>query len=231
MNAGEMIALRALALFLLLTVVPAHGRETIRQGVPKPCYIFNVGKGPRWMAQVPVEFREEHLQKEQPFVSDSFFEPTPDALVWHKKSLEPEIEVVGRAAGRKMLKIEYRYTELHTLSNICVLLVMETEEGSGWYAPFYAICSERFAGQFVSGKDVAFGYVATLNFSGTGAERMHHLFDLKGEHPKLVRTVDRGRTWRPDFDSDADFEKALKRPDEEEAIFRGELAAEAPAGK
>jgi hypothetical protein len=71
--------------------------------------------------------------------------------------------------------------------------------------------------------------VATLRFSGTGAYRTHHLFDLKGAHPKLVRTVDRGRIWRPDFDSDADFEEALKRPNDEEAILRGELAEEVKA--
>jgi hypothetical protein len=199
--------------------------------VPKPCYIFSAGKGPRWIAPVAVEFQENHFQWQQPAVDDSFFEPTGEALKWHKKTLEPKLDDIGRANGRRILKIEYRHEEPATLNKICVLLAMETESGSGWFAPFYAINSEAFKGCFVSGKDVAFGYVATLSFSGTGAERTHHLFDLKGGHPKLVRTVNSGRVRRVDFDSDANYEKALKSWDDEKAIFRGELAAEVKAAE
>jgi hypothetical protein len=226
-----MIVVRALVLFLLLSLAQGRGDETIRQGVPKPCYLFSAGKGPRWVAAVAVEFREEHLQSEQPSVDDSFSEPTPEALKWRKKVLDPKPEDIGRASGRRILKIEYRHEKDEDLWNNCVMLAIETAEGSGWFAPFYAVCREHFVGQFVSGRDVAFGYVATLRFSGTGGYRTHHLFDLMGGHPRLVRTVDRGRIWRPDFDSDAEFEKALKRPNDEESIFRGELGEETPVGK
>ena len=215
-----MIVLRALVLFFLLPLGQGRADETIRQGVPKPCYLFSWGKGPRWIAPVAVEFREEHLQSEQPSVDDSFSEPTPEALTWRKKVMDPKLEDIGRANGRRILKIEYRHEKPE-----------ELWDNSGWFAPFYAVCPEHFVGQFVSGKDVAFGYVATLRFSGTGAYRTHRLFDLKGGHPRLVRTVNSGRIWRPDFDSDAEFEKALKRPNDEESIFRGELGEETPEGK
>jgi hypothetical protein len=226
-----MIVLRALVWFLLLPLAQGRADETIRQGVLKPCYLFSAGKGPRWIAPVAVEFRENHFERAQPAIDDRFSQPTAEALTWQKKRLKPEIEDIGRLGGRRILKVAYRYEELHTLNTICVLLAMETESGSGWFAPFYAISSEAFEGCFVSGKDVAFGYVATLRFSGTGGYRTHHLFDLMGGHPRLVRTVNSGRIWRPDFDSDAEFEKALKRPNDEESISRGELGEETPVGK
>lgn len=224
-----MIVLRALIPLLLLLVAPAHARETIRQGAPKPCYIFSWGKGPRWIAPVAVEFQENHFQWEQPYVDDSLFEPTGEALKWRKKELDPKHEEIGRANGRRILKIEYRYEQVEFLWNNCVMLAIETAENSGWFSPFYVVCPQRFAGQFVSGRDVIFGYVATLSFSGTGAYRTHHLFDLKGEHPKLLRTVNSGGIKRRDFDTDADFERARKMPNDEEAILRGELAGEGKA--
>ncbi len=73
----------------------------------------------------------------------------------------------------------------------------------------------------MSGRDVAFGYVATLEWSGTGALRSHYLFDLRRPHPVIVGTVDSGRVVRNEYNSDAEFEEANKVFDREADLLSG----------
>src|SRR5688572_8668897 len=91
-----------------------------------------------------------------------------------------------------------------------LILAIETARDSEWFSPFFAAHPELQSGQFISGRDVLFGYVVTLEASGTGAFRTHHLFDLRQPHPRIVNTVTAGRIRRSDFDTDAEYEQALK---------------------
>ncbi|GEM_PF-3576614 len=197
----------------------AHA-ENIREGSPKSCYFYSWVKGPGCTAEVRTEFRLQYLREMQPFVNAS----TPDALGWAEKKDKPEITTIGLVDGRRIIRIEYQPDEFGRKIGRevgCVMLAAETACDPEWYAPFYVVEPEMFSGTVVSGRDVAFGYIASVHYSGTGVFRTHHLYELRSEHPVLLRRVDSGRVRRQDFDCDATYEKALETLKVEAQLFRG----------
>lgn len=213
---------RILTLLLFQIVFCFADEGTLRHGKSKECYLFSFGKGPDWITAVDTEFQLNHLNQSQPFVDDQFFDPTPEALGWIESHKKPKIEEIARFQGRKIIRINYSHQEKHQDILDLVMLAIETEVNSEWFSPFFVASPEYFCGRFISGRDVAFGFMATLEYSGTGSFRTHHLFDLAGEHPKLVRTVHAGRVRRIDFDSDEEYEEALKVFEAEKQIYKGE---------
>lgn len=67
--------------------------------------------------------------------------------------------------------------------------------------------------RWLSGRDVAFGSLATFEWSGTGALRSHFLFDLR----------------RPDYASDAARAQTLKLLEREADLTAGRIVPTAPA--
>jgi len=153
---------------LLATTSFASAAGEMRSGTPKDCYIYSWGKGPNWIAKVSVEFRLSLLNHKMPYVDDQYFEPTDKALTWIDRQKEPTVMTIATVEGRKVIRVEY--PEKGSFGRIVgmVLRAIESARDTEWFSPFFAAQPELFRGQFISGRDVAFGYVATLEWSGTG---------------------------------------------------------------
>ncbi len=209
-----------LSLFIAITSFVA-AEDDLRSGTPKDCYLYSYGKGPNWSAKVSTEFRITLLNHQMPYVDDQYSEPTGKALTWTKRQKEPTITTIATVEGRKVIQVVYPEKGSFGKTIGTILLAIETARDSEWYSPFFGAQPELYSGQFVCGRDVALGYVATLEWSGTGALRSHYLFDLRRSHPAIVATVDAGRVRRTDYDSDAEYEQALKLFDREADLLAG----------
>ena len=219
--------MRTLVIALLVAVSSgAMGEEDLRLGTPKDCYLYSWGKGPNWTTQISTEFRLGLLNRKMPFVDDQYSEPTEKALTWIERRKEPTITTLATVEGREVIQIVY--PEEGSIGKMIgtILLAIETARDSEWFAPFFGAQPELYRGQFVSGRDVVFGYVATLEWSGTGALRSHYLFDLRRPHPVIVGTVDAGRVERHEFESDAAFEEGNKVFDREADLLSGIIPSE-----
>src|SRR5690606_26781380 len=114
-----------------------------------------------------------------PYVDDQFFEPTEKALTWIERQKEPTVTTIATVEGREVIQVVYPEQGSFGKTIGTILLAIETVRDSGWFSPFFAAKPELYRGQFVTGRDVAFGYVATLEWSGTGSLRTHLLYDLR----------------------------------------------------
>ena len=195
--------------------------ENVRSGAPKECYLYSYGKGPNWITKVSTEFRISLLNLKMPYVDDQYSEPTEKALTWIDRQTEPTITTIATVEGRKVIQVVYPENGSFGKTIGTILLAIETARDSEWFSPFFGAQPELYRGQFVSGRDVAFGYVATVELSGTGALRSHYLFDLRRPHPVIVGTVDSGRVVRNEYNSDAEFEEANKVFDREADLLSG----------
>lgn len=195
--------------------------DDFRSGSPKDCYLYSFGKGPNWVAKVSSEFRLSLLHRLMPFVDEQYFEPTEKALKWIERKKEPTTVTIATINGRKVIEITYPEVGSFGKTIGTILLAIETKRGSGWFAPFFCAQPELFHGQFTSSKDVAFGYIATLEWSGTGALRSHYLFDLRKPHPAIVGTVDAGRVTMNEYKTEEAYKKALKVFDREADLLSG----------
>lgn len=214
------MTMRTLVIVLLVAITSlVSAEDDIRSGKPKDCYLFAWGKGPNGTAKVSTEFRLSLLNRQMPYVDDQYSEPTEKALTWIERQNEPTITTIATVDGRNVIQVVYPEKAGKTLGTI--LLAIETARDSEWFSPFFGAQPELFSGQFVSGRDVTFGYIATLKWSGTGAFRSHFLFDLRRSHPALVATADAGRVRRSDFNSDSTYEQALKSFDREADLLAG----------
>jgi hypothetical protein len=185
--------------------------------------MYSYGKGPNWVAKVSVEFRLSLLNRQMPYVDDQYFDPTEKALTWIDRQKEPTVTTIATVEGRKVVRVEYAEKGSFGKTIGTILLAIESARDSEWFSPFFAAQPELFRGQFISGRDVTFGYIATLEWSGTGAFRTHYLFDLRQPHPRIVSTVSAGRVRRPDYDTDTEYEQALKVFDQERDLLAGIL--------
>lgn len=214
--------MRLLSIVLLVATSSIAGAgDDLRSGTPKDCYLFSYGKGPNWIAKVSTEFRLSLLNLKMPYVDDQYSEPTEKALAWIDRRKQPTITTLASVEGRKVIQVVYPENGPHGKTIGTILIAMETARDSEWFTPFFAAQPELFRGQFVSGRDVSFGYVATLEWSGTGALRSHYLFDLRRPHPVIVGAVDAGRVVRNEYNSDAEFEEANKVFDREADLLSG----------
>ena len=221
---------RIIAVILLAMPFSVHAEEEeMRSGIPKECFLFSWGKGPNWVAKVPVEFRLSLLNRQMPYVDEGYFEPTGEAFTWIERRKEPEITTIATIDGRKVIQAVYPEKGTFGKTIDTILLAVESGRDTGWFSPFFAAQPELFGGQFVSGRDVAFGYVATLEFSGTGAFRTHYLFDLRQPHPRIVGTISAGRIVRTDYMTDAEYEEAKKIYDREADLLTGIINSREPA--
>jgi hypothetical protein len=199
-------------IIVLLTAFSAvvSAEDDLRSGPPKDCYLYSWGKGPDWTAKVSTEFRLSLLNRRMPCVDDQFFEPTEKALTWIERRKEPTVTNIATVEGRKVIQVVYPEEESFGKTLEMILLAIETARDSGWFSPFFGAQPELYRGQFVSGSDVAFGYVATLEWSGTGAFRKHFLYDLRRAHPSILSTLNSGRVVRNEFKTDQEYKEALK---------------------
>jgi hypothetical protein len=209
-----------IALFVAITSV-LSAEDDLRSGSPKNCYLYSWGKGPNWTAKVSTEFRLSILNRQMPYVDDQYSEPTEKALTWIERQKEPTITTIATVDGRKVIQVVYPEKGSFGKTIGMILLAVETARDSEWFSPFFGAQPELYRGQFVSGRDVTFGYMATLEWSGTGALRSHYLFDLRRPHPVIVGTVDSGRVVRNEYNSDAEFEEANKTFDREADLQSG----------
>ena len=209
-----------IALLVAITSVVSAG-DDLRSGTPKDCYLYSWGKGPNWTAKVSTEFRLSLLNLKMPYVDDQYSEPTEKALTWIERQKEPTITTLATVEGRKIIQVVYPEKDSFGKTIGTILLAIETARDSEWFSPFFGAQPELYRGQFVTGRDVAFGYVATLEWSGTGALRSHYLFDLRKPHPVIVGTVDSGRVVRNEYNSDVEFEEANKVFDREADLLSG----------
>ena len=217
-----MLNLIATTLSLFVASIAVLGaEENVRSGSPKECYLYSYGKGPNWSTKVSTEFRLSLLNLKMPYVDDQYSEPTEKALTWIDRQKEPTITTLATVEGRKIIQVVYRENGSFGKTIGTILLAIETTRDSEWFSPFFGAQPELYRGQFVNGRDVAFGYVATLEWSGTGALRSHYLFDLRRPHPVIVGTVDSGRVVRNEYNSDAEFEEANKVFDREADLLSG----------
>jgi hypothetical protein len=207
--------------FLTAISFVASAEEDLRSGAPKDCYLYSWGKGPNWTVKVSLEFRLSLLNLTMPYVDDQYSEPTEKALTWIERQKEPTITTIATVEGCKVIQVVYAENGSFGKTIETILLAIETARDSEWFSPFFGAKPELYRGQFVSGRDVAFGYVATLEWSGTGALRSHYLFDLRSPHPVIVGTVDSGRVVRNEYNPDAEFEKANKIFDRESDLLSG----------
>lgn len=223
--------LARILLVIAILVTPALAAdELIRKAKPRSCFLFSWGKGPNWKTEIPIEFHRHHLNLKQPYVDDRHFEPTAEALTWIDRKVEPTISELARVDGRIVLRVDYPIDGKFGRKFECVMLAMETEPKSDWFTPFFVAQPELFSGRFVSSDSIRIGYVASLRFSGTGAMRTHYLFDLVGDHPSLIESVSAGRVRSIDFDSDEEYQAALKTFDREAGLLNGEqVGADQPA--
>jgi hypothetical protein len=214
--------MRSLIIVLLATfssVVSAE--DDLRSGVPKDCYLYSWGKGPNWTAKVSTEFRLSLLNRQMPYVDDQFSEPTEKAFTWIERQKEPTVTTIATVEGRKVIQVVYPEKGSFGKTVGTILLAIETARDSEWFSPFFGAQPELYRGQFVSGRDVVFGYVATLEWSGTGSFRQHILYDLRREHPSILSTLDSGRVVRNEFKTDQEYEEALKIFDHEADLMAG----------
>lgn len=209
-----------LSLFVA-SIAVLDAEENVRSGAPKECYLYSCGKGPNWITKVSTEFRLSLLNLKMPYVDDQYSEPTEKALTWIDRQKEPTITTIATVEGRKVIQVVYPENGSFGKTIGTILLAIETARDSEWFSPFFGAQPELYCGQFVSGRDVAFGYVATLEWSGTGALRTHYLFELRRHHPVIVGTVDSGRVVRNEYNSDAEFEEANKVFDREADLLSG----------
>lgn len=208
---------------LVAIATPAFAAdELIRKGDERSCFLFSWGKGPNWTTKIPIEFHRHHLNLKRPYVDDRYFEPNPEALIWIDRTTEPVISHIARVDGRAVLRVDYPIDGNFGRRFECVMLAIETAPKSDWFAPFFVAQPELFSGRFVSSDSIRIGYVASLEFSGTGAMRTHYLFDLVGAHPSIVDSVSAGRVRSIDFDSDEEYQAALKTLDREAELLNGE---------
>ena len=219
------MVIRIAILLLFSAAISVAETEYIRDGEPKACFLFNLGKGPAWTTNTPTEFQLNFLRRKQPYVDDTIFDPSPEALKWIDKEHDPTISEIARMNGRRVLRIVYSHSGKHRDIIDCVLLAFETADSSDWFSPFFVAHPEYFEGRFVSGKDIPFGYIATLSFSGTGGYRNHYLFTFQAPYPTLSSTIAAGRVRSIDFDSEDEYEEALKVFDAERELMRGEQGA------
>lgn len=211
-------------------VMPAYGAdELFRKAKSKSCFLFSWGKGPNWTADVDMEFHRHHLNLKRPYVDDQYFEPTPKALTWIERTVEPSISEIARVDGRKLLRVDYPIKGKFGRKIECVMLAIETEPKSDWFTPFFVAQPELFSGRFVSSDSTRIGYIASLEFSGTGAVRTHHLFDLTGVHPTLVGSASAGRVRSVDYDTDEAYRKALKTFETESKLLNGVIVGQPAA--
>jgi hypothetical protein len=216
--------IRTIALLLAISSA-ACAEHDLRSGAPKECFLYSWGKGPNWITKLSTEFRLSLLDRQMPYVDDQYFEPTDKALAWTERQKEPTVTTIAAVDGRKVIRVEYPEGRSFGKTLGMILFAMETAHESEWFSPFFAAQPELFRGQFVTGRDVAFGFVATLAWSGTGAIRAHYLFDLRKPHPKMVSTVNAGRVRRVDFKTDAEYERASTVFDQEADLFAGIVAS------
>ena len=209
-----------LTLFIAMSSLLA-AEDNIRTGAPKDCYLFSFGKGPNWTAKVSTEFRLTLLERQMPCVDEQYSDPTGKALTWTERKIEPTITTIASVNGREIIQVIYPEKGSFGKTIGTILLAIETERGSGWFSLFCAAQPELYRGRIIHGRDVAIGYLATFEFSGTGAFRTHHLFDLRKQHPVLIATLDSGRVVKTEFKSDAEYEQALKIYDEESDLLAG----------
>jgi hypothetical protein len=203
--------MRALIIVLIAVFAEAARAEVdLRSGAPKDCYLYSWGKGPNWTAKVSTEFRLSLLNRQMPYVDDQFSEPTEKALTWVERQKEPAITTIATVEGRKVIQVVYPAQGSFGKTIGTILLAIETARDSEWFSPFFGAQPELYRGQFVTGRDVAFGYVATLEWSGTGSLRTHLLYDLRRPHPVILSTLDSGRVVRNEFKTDQEYEEALK---------------------
>ena len=211
-------------LFIVLLAVFAQvvrAEDDLRSGAPKDCYLYSWGKGPNWTAKVSTEFRLSLLNHQMPYIDDRFFEPTEKALTWIERQKEPKITTIATVEGRKVIQVVYPEQGSFGKTIGMILLAIETARDSKWFSPFFGAQPELYRGQFVTGRDVVFGYVATLEWSGTGSFRTHLLYDLRQAHPVILSTLDSGRVARNEFKTDQEYEEALKIFDLEADFLAG----------
>jgi len=214
----------AIVLALLFPVSLIADGESLREtGDSVSCFLYCYGKGPFGLTELSIEFRRDLLNKKQPYVDDTKT-ASPEALQWIDRRVEPEVIDELRAQGRRLIRVEYTDPKRssHGRPNI-VMVALETERDSGWYRPIFVASPEIFRGTVISGSDIPLGYIATLEWSGTGAQRLHVAFDLSGHQPKPVRRLSSGRIVRNEFDSDEAYRAALPLWDEEADLFAGIL--------
>ena len=215
--------IRILLVFVVFAAPVLGAEDLIREGSPKSCFLFSWGKGPNWKTDIKVEFQRQYLNLNRPYIDDRFSDPTPDALTWIDRTAVPNISEIARVNSRVVLRIVYPIDGKFGRDTECVMLAIETEQNSGWFAPFFAAQPELFKGRFVSSESLRIGYIATLAFSGTGAERSHYLFDLTRDHPSLVESSSAGRVRSVDLDTDDEYQEALKTFDFEEKLLNGHV--------
>jgi len=218
-----------IVLFAAFSVL-ARAEDDLRSGVPKDCYLYSWGKGPNWTAKVSTEFRLSLLNRQMPYVDDQFSEPTEKALTWIERQKEPTVTTIATVEGRKVIQVVYPEKGSFGKTIGTILLAIETARDSEWFSPFFGAQPELYRGQFVSGRDVAFGYVATLEWSGTGSFRKHFLYDLRRAHPTILSTLNSGRVVRNEFKTDQEYEEALKIFDHEDDLMAG-IVTETKAAK
>lgn len=187
-----------------------RAEDDLRTGAPKDCYLYSWGKGPNWTAKVSTEFRLSLLNRQMPYLDDQFSEPTEKALTWIERQKEPTVTIIATVEGRKVIQVVYPEQGNFGKTIGTILLAIETARDSEWFSPFFGAQPELYRGQFVTGRDVAFGYVATLEWSGTGSFRTHFLYDLRQAHPVILSTLDSGRVVRNEFKTDLEYEEALQ---------------------
>ena len=214
--------MRTFLLFLFAAITSnGSAEDNLRKGTPKDCYLYSWGKGPNWTAKVSTEFRLRLLDSQMPCLDEQYFEPTEKAFTWIDRQKAPTITTLAAVERRKVIQIVYPEEGGFGKTIGAILLAIETAPDSEWFSPFFAAQPELFRGQMVSGRDVAFGYVATLEWSGTGAFRTHYLFDLRQPHPVIIATLAAGRVARNEYASDAEYEQALKIFDRESDLLAG----------
>lgn len=209
--------------FVLMLAIASTvaAEEYLRSGTAKDCYLYSWGKGPDWTTKVTTEFRLGLLGSQMPYIDDQYSEPTEKALRWIERRTEPVVTNIATVEGRKVVQIVYPEKGQFGKTIGTILLAIETARQSEWFSPFFGAQPELFNGAFVNGKDIVFGYVATLEWSGTGALRTHRLFDLRQPHPVIVATLEVGSSKRKQSATDAEHEQALQVFDREAELLEG----------
>ncbi|MES2474739.1 MAG: hypothetical protein V4640_03085 [Verrucomicrobiota bacterium] len=215
--------MRLISVFVFVAVFSIVRAEDLRTGEPKDCYFYAWGKGPNWSAKVSTEFRLSLLNEKMPYVDDRYSEPTEKALTWIARQKQPTITTLATVEGRKVIQVVYPEEGSFGKTIGTILLAIETARDSEWFSPFFGAQPELYRGQFVSGRDVALGYVATLEWSGTGSFRTHVLYDLRKAHPVILCTLNSGRVARNEFKTDQEYDEALKIFEREENLLAGLL--------
>ncbi|MBL9114996.1 MAG: hypothetical protein JNJ83_08305 [Verrucomicrobiaceae bacterium] len=214
---------RLLLIVLATSLSVARAGDDIRVGQPKDCYLYCWGKGPNGTARIGVEFRLSLLDQKMPSVDDRYSDPADKSLNWVERKKAPQIKALAEVDGRRAVEIVYPEAGAFGKTVGMVIAAIETSKGSGWFSPFFVAQPELFRSKFISGRDVAFGYVATLEWSGTGSMRCHYLFDLRKAHPSILTTLSAGRIKLTDYKTEAEYQEALKVFDVEADLLAGKL--------